>query len=111
MGDRWSLLIVRDLMFGGQCRYGELLESEDGISTNILADRLKRLEAAGLVERGGGRYRLTERGVDLMPVLLEMILWSARHDPETKVDRSFVRRLQQDREGLVGELRQALRGG
>lgn len=113
-GDAWSLLVVRDLMFKQRSSYRELLESGDGISTNILADRLARLEAAGIITReviqsadARTRYRLTNKGLDLLPMLLEMIAWSARHDPKSAADGDFVRRVHEDRARLIQELRAA----
>ncbi len=80
-GDRWSLLIIRDLMVRGFRTFKEFQESGEGISTNILADRLRKLEATGIitaeVEDTDGRrvnYRLTEKGIDLAPVLLELLI-------------------------------------
>ena len=111
-GDSWSLLVVRELMFKQKSSYREILEGGDGISTNILADRLARLEEAGIITKdvihtAGARtkYRLTEKGLDLMPMLIEMISWSARYDPKTAADRGFVKRSRTDREGLMKELR------
>src|SRR6267154_3011534 len=87
-GDRWSLLIIRDLMLRGFRTYKEFLSSDEGIATNILAERLQRLEAAGIIttsrDAEDGRkvvYRLTEKGIDLAPVLVELILWGAQHEP------------------------------
>src|SRR5258708_23522984 len=87
-GDRWTLLIVRDLMLKGRSRFGELLEGGEGIASNILTDRLGRLETHGLAERrrdpADARrwvYRLTERGIDLAPALFDIILWAALHEP------------------------------
>src|SRR5262245_51590373 len=86
-GDSWSLLIVRDLMFKGLGTFNEFLAAGEGIASNILTDRLSRLETAGiLVKRADPddarrfRYRLTEKGIDLAPVLIEIVLWSARHE-------------------------------
>lgn len=108
-GDAWTLLIVRDLMFKHRATYGEFLRSEERIATNILADRLARLLAQQIIRRGPeGRYRLTAKGADLLPILLEMIRWSARYDPRTAADRQFVRRLHGDRAALERELRRAL---
>ena len=96
-GDRWSLLIIRDLLFKGRRQYREFLEGGEGIATAVLADRLKKLEGAGIITAtaGEGRgnpwyYSLTPRGKDLLPVMLEMILWSAKHDPRTAALSSFV---------------------
>src|SRR5438552_18209446 len=89
-GDAWSLLVVRDLMFKQKSSYRDFLEGGEGISTNILADRLARLEEAGILSKekihtaaARTHYRLTDKGLDLMPMLLEMIAWSARYDPKT----------------------------
>ncbi len=115
-GDPWTLLVVRDLMFKGRTRYTDFLEAEEGIATNVLADRLARLEEDGIVEkepavRGtSGGYRLTPRGVDLLPLMVEIVAWSAKHDPGTAADRGFVRRARRDREGLLAELRAQLTG-
>ena len=112
LGDSWSLLVVRDLMFKGKRTYAEFAQSEERISTNILADRLRSLGEAGLVRkqgRGRGtRYSLTEKGIDLLPVLVDMILWSARHDPATATPAEFVDRATNDREGLLADLRDGL---
>jgi DNA-binding HxlR family transcriptional regulator len=90
-GDKWSLLIVRDLMLG-KLRYGEFAQSMEGIPSNILASRLKRLEAAGVVARTvycakpvRHQYELTEKGWDLLPVLDAMAAWASKHVPGVKV--------------------------
>ncbi len=92
LGDRWSLLIVRDLLYGGERRYGDLAASWESIPTNTLADRLKRLEEAGIVarERYNDRpprysYRLTRKGTALGPVLEAMSQWGLAHIPGTRV--------------------------
>ena len=86
-GDRWSLLIVRDLMVRGFRTFTEFRESGEGIATNVLADRLQRLAAEGIIEAEGEEtdrrrvnYRLTSKGIDLAPVLLELLVWGARHE-------------------------------
>lgn len=91
LGDKWSLVIVRDLLTG-KTRYGDFLESPEGISTNILANRLRRLEEAGLVEKRAYQhnpvrheYRLTDRGRGLHPVLQEICRWANHHFPDTWV--------------------------
>lgn len=95
-GDKWTLLIVRDLMFKGKQTYGELLQSDEKISTNILANRLKRLEEHGIItksvasENGSSFiYSLTSKGSDLLPVMLEITAWSAKHDSMTNTPTSF----------------------
>lgn len=106
-GDPWTLLIVRDLMFKRRATYTDFLRAEEGISTNILATRLAKLEADGLAVRDPttGRYQLTDKGLALMPVLLEMMVWSADHDPATAASASFIERIRTDRHGLMAELR------
>jgi DNA-binding HxlR family transcriptional regulator len=114
-GDKWTLLIVRDLMFKGKRHYREFAESEEGIATNILADRLAKLEVEGLITREldpeNARqrvYELTERGLELAPLLVEMILWSAAHDTESAVDRGFVRDAKRDRARLLRSISAAV---
>jgi DNA-binding HxlR family transcriptional regulator len=112
-GDPWTLLIIRDLMFKDRRSYTEFLRAEEGIATNVLADRLTRLEQDGIVGRddapAGGGYRLTPKGIDLLPIMMEIIGWSAKHDPRTAADREFVRRLRADRDAFGKELRATLR--
>lgn len=86
-GDRWSLLIVRDLLFKGRHTFRDFATAEERIATNVLTDRLAKLEAEGLVHRRPDpddgrrvRYDLTPKGLDLAPVLVEMILWSAKYE-------------------------------
>jgi len=87
LGDRWSLIVIRDVMFGNRRTYGELLaRSEEGIASNVLADRLKRLTAAGLLTRRAdpshrqkGVYSLTEASIQLVPLLAHMAAWGLRH--------------------------------
>jgi len=90
-GDKWSLLIVRDLVLG-KARYGEFAQSPEGIPSNILANRLKKLEAAGVVAKQAYsekpvryQYALTEKGKDLLPVLEAMVAWALKHVPGTEV--------------------------
>lgn len=92
IGDRWSLVILRDIMFGGRRHYRELLElSDEGISTNILADRLKKLSAAGLLTRSDDPthkqrsiYSLTEMAISLVPLFVELGAWGRRWLPATR---------------------------
>jgi DNA-binding HxlR family transcriptional regulator len=114
-GDPWSLLVVRDLMFNGKRSYGEFLSSNEGVSTNILADRLKRLEANGIVEksvdpknRSKFVYTLTEKGRDLGPIMLEITAWSARHDASTNAPKDFLARLRKARDLMVDTIRKGV---
>ncbi len=111
-GDPWTLLILRDLLLKGRSTYSGFLHAGEGIATNVLADRLTRLEQDGLVvaDRGAGggrahRYRPTSKAIDLLPVLLEIIAWSAAYDPATVADPAFVARLRSDRAGLERDLK------
>jgi DNA-binding HxlR family transcriptional regulator len=115
-GDAWTLLIVRDLMFKGRTSYTDFLRAEEGIATNVLADRLARLQEDGVIEKTSGpgsasAYRLTPKGIDLLPIMLDIIGWSAKYDPKSAADRRFVRRLHRDRAALEAELRASLRKG
>lgn len=114
-GDAWTLLNVRDLMFKGSTTYTEFLRAEEGIATNVLADRLVRLEKDGIIakerdsERAtASRYRLTPKGIALLPIMLEIIQWSAKYDPRSAAPRKFVKRLRAEKARLTVELRSAL---
>jgi DNA-binding HxlR family transcriptional regulator len=92
IGDRWTLLIIRDMLFFGKQRFEEFLESPEGISTNILTSRLKSLEQLGLVEKQPYsnhsrrmNYQLTERGRNLHSVLKAMLDWGLENIPETGI--------------------------
>lgn len=97
-------------MFKGKSRYGEFLDSAEGISTNILADRLLRLEEHGVVVRDVAEdkrsaiYRLTEKGKDLLPVMLEITAWSAKHDARTNAPGDFVLKLRKARRQLIASV-------
>jgi DNA-binding HxlR family transcriptional regulator len=110
-GDRWTLLVIRDLLLRGKRTYGEFLASEEGMATNVLADRLEWLEAQGIVRRSrDGRerrrviYELTQKGIDLLPIVIEMIAWSAKHDPKTAAPEAFVHRVARDREAVMRDV-------
>jgi len=115
LGDRWSLLIIRDLMVRGFRTFKEFVESGEGIATNILADRLAKLEAAGILSSAtqpvDGRrvsYRLTKKGIDLAPLLLELLLWGARHE-ETMAPRKVIAKIEKHREEFLAETRRRWR--
>jgi DNA-binding HxlR family transcriptional regulator len=114
-GDRWSLLIIRDLMVRGFRTFREFRESGEGIATNVLANRLGKLERAGIIsveaELTDGRkriYRLTEKGIDLAPVLLELLVWSSRHE-KTGLPCTFVQEMDKDREQVIAEVKRRWR--
>lgn len=115
-GDKWTLLIVRDLLFFGKVSYGDFLNSEEGIATNILADRLETLERVGIVKKRDDTanktkfiYSLTTKGIDLLPALIEIIIWSAKYDPKTGAPKEFVAQAKNNREKLIKQIRAALK--
>ncbi len=115
-GDKWSFLILRDLAFKGKRYYVEFLNAGEGIATNILADKLSLMEKAGIVVKQvdpshGSKfiYRLSRKGIDLVPLLVEFIVWSAKYDRETAADMKFVSRARRDREGVVKEISDQLK--
>jgi DNA-binding HxlR family transcriptional regulator len=111
-GDKWSLLVVRDLLFKGKSTYGEFLASEEKIATNILADRLLQLEAGGLVTRKAHPesklkvlYRPTSKALDLIPTLVELIAWSEKHHDVHSYAKEFVKAIKKDKESVMKKLR------
>ncbi len=113
LGDRWSLLIIRDMMLRGFRSYKEFMECYEGIATNILADRLRKLVAYGIIatepDPADGRklvYSLTPKGIDLAPVLTEMVLWAAAH--EDTGNQALVRQMREDKEKFLAGVRQRL---
>lgn len=116
IGDKWSLLIIRDMMFFGKTQYGQFLESPEAISTNILADRLKQLEQHGLVTKSRHpnnkkiyEYHLTEPGIDLLPMLLEMIIWADKYTPNSQAPAAFMKKLRQNKKKVTAELRRKIK--
>jgi DNA-binding HxlR family transcriptional regulator len=110
LGDRWSLLIIRDMMLLGYRSFKQFLNSHERIATNILADRLKRLENYGIIasapDPSDGRkqiYSLTPKGLGLAPVLTEMVLWAAAH--EDTGNQALVRLMRKDKEHFLAEIR------
>lgn len=117
-GDAWSLLIVRDIVFWGKRTYGEFLDSGEGIATNVLAARLAHLEQKGILSKGPHEtdrrkevYALTEKGLALIPILLEMSGWSAQYDPDTTAPRQFVNAVYADREKMFRLVQETVRRG
>jgi DNA-binding HxlR family transcriptional regulator len=109
LGDRWSLLIVRDMMVRGASTFRQFQRSGEGISTNILADRLHKLEAAGIAasepapEDGrSSHYRLTEKGIALAPVLLELLIWGAHHE-QTDAPCEVIEQMEENRAAVLAE--------
>ena len=117
-GDIWSLLIVRDRVYFGKKTYGEFLQSDEGISTNILAGRLAQLEQNGIMiktpDPHDGRkdvYSLTEKGLDLIPILLEMANWGAQYDAQTGAPQSWIASVKADRPRITQLIKETVRAG
>jgi len=114
-GDRWSLLVIRDLMVRGLHTFKDFRQAGEGIATNVLADRLRNLEATGIVtaefdESDGRRvnYRLTEKGIDLAPVLLELLIWGAQHE-NTGAPCALIAEMAANRKQVIAEARRRWR--
>ncbi len=117
IGDKWSLLILRDMIMRGKSRYQELLSSEEGIATNILADRLARLERQGLISKTDDpndkrqfRYTPTQKGLDLLPVIFEMAHWSFKYDPHIDTTHPFLKRMKAGKEELMRQVLSRFKG-
>ncbi|WP_397453169.1 winged helix-turn-helix transcriptional regulator [Pseudomonas sp. NA-150] len=119
-GDRWSLLIIRDIVFVGKKTYGQFLKSEERIATNVLATRLAFLEEQGVLskapspdDRRKDFYTLTEKGLDLIPMVLNIVLWSEKYDAKSYVRQSkeFVARLSENHRQVSEEVKALVRNG
>ncbi len=117
LGDRWSLLVIRDLMVRGLRTFKDFERSGENIATNILSDRLRKLVAAGIIaakpEKTDARklnYRLTKKGIDLAPVLFELLIWGSRHE-KTGLPRARVAKMEKNREKVLAEVRRRWRKG
>lgn len=111
LGDRWSLLIVRDMMVRSFTSFKEFQESGEGIATNILADRLQKLLAVGILAAETNatdarrvNYRLTRKGIDLAPLVLELLIWGARYE-DTGAPCAMISKLEKHRQELLAEVR------
>lgn len=112
LGDKWTLLVLRDLLLKGKRYYREFLKAGENIATNILSDRLKRLEAEGLLTKDRDQdnrkqviYQPTKKSLALLPVLIEVAYWGATHDPKTAAPRDFVQTTRRDRDAIVVVIR------
>ncbi|HEX6477773.1 MAG TPA: helix-turn-helix domain-containing protein [Ktedonobacteraceae bacterium] len=117
-GDPWSLLIIRDIVYFGKKTYGEFIASEEGMATNILASRLAQLEHQGILvkkpseqDKRKEEYVLTEKGLDLIPVLVEMANWSAEYDPDTAAPAAWIALMKADREKMICLMRETVQNG
>lgn len=107
-GDKWSLLIVRDLMMNKKCTYGDFLKSPEKIATNILAARLKTLEENGVIEKtehpdskAKVLYRLTQKGIDLLPIMIEINLWAEKYYEIPADRKALLKEVKKDKEQYI----------
>jgi DNA-binding HxlR family transcriptional regulator len=114
VGDKWTLVVLRDIIMVRRRYFQELLAGNEGIASNILASRLKRLEATGMITRRRDPaepkrviYQATDKALDLLPVMVELIRWGMKHDPNTAAPAHLVRRLVEDRDGFIADIRAA----
>lgn len=116
VGDKWSLLILRDLLFFNKSSYSELKNSDEAMATNILSSRLEKLESDGLISKKVDEndkrkkvYRLTDSGKAMLPVILEMMIWSFDHDNSLAVPAKLIERAKTDRANLIKDLLASIR--
>ncbi|CAD0005491.1 winged helix-turn-helix transcriptional regulator [Flavobacterium chungangense] len=115
-GDKWSLLIIRDLMFGNKCTYNDFLKSDEGIATNILASRLKGLEENGIIEKSAHPdskakflYKLTPKGIDLLPIIMEVYIWSDKYYEMPADLKATIQEARKDKEKFVKQITKELK--
>ena len=114
-GDKWSLLIVRDLMNAKQCTYGDFLKAPEHIATNILASRLQALEENGIIEKldhpeskAKVLYRLTPKGIDLLPIMVEINLWAEKYFPIPADRMAIIKEAKKDKVGFIKSMTREL---
>ena len=112
VGDKWTLLVLRDLILARKRYFQEFLDSPEGIATNILTARLKQLESAGFVTRradpGHGRrmiYAPTDKALDLLPTMVELVRWGAKYDAKSDAPPPLLKGIARDRDGFVAAVR------
>ncbi|MFW0717534.1 winged helix-turn-helix transcriptional regulator [Pedobacter sp. N23S346] len=115
-GDKWSLIIIRDLMFYNKSTYNDFLKSEEGIATNILASRLKVLEENGVIEKlahpdskAKVLYRLTQKGVDLLPIIIEIYIWSEKYFPTSPELKAKIKEVKKDKDKFIKQMNEDLK--
>ncbi len=114
-GDKWSLLIIRDLMFENKCTYGDFLKSPEGIATNILASRLQSLEENGIIEKSDHPdskakilYRLTKKGIDLLPIFVEIHLWAEKYFSIPDEIKAVIKKAKKDKDLYIKSIKKEL---
>ena len=107
-GDKWSLLIIRDLMTAKECTYGDFLKSPESIATNILASRLLRLEENKIIEKlahpdskAKVLYKLTRKGIDLLPIMIEINLWAEKYYSIPQDRKEMLKEAKKDKTGFI----------
>jgi len=115
-GDKWSLLIIRDLMFSDKCTYNDFLKAGEGIATNILATRLKGLEENGLIEKHAHPdskakilYKLTAKGIDLLPIIVEVYVWAEKYMAIPAGLKAIINNAKKDKDGFVKQVTKELK--
>ncbi len=114
VGDKWTLVVLRDIIMARRRYFQELLAGNEGIASNILASRLKLLKALGMITRRRDPaqarrviYEPTAKALDLLPVMIELILWGMKYDPSAAAPAHFARRLAEDRNAFIADIRAA----
>ena len=115
LGDKWSLLIIRDLMLAKECTYGDFLKSPEGIATNILASRLQSLEENKIIEKldhpdskAKVLYKLTRKGIDLLPVMIEINLWAEKYFPIPADRKAMLKQVKKDKAAFIKSMTKEL---
>jgi DNA-binding HxlR family transcriptional regulator len=115
-GDKWSLLIIRDLMFGNKSTYNDFLKSAEGIATNILASRLKGLEENGIIEKSAHPdskakilYKLTQKGIDLLPIIMEVYFWADKYSSIPTDIKSTIKEAKKDKDKFIKRVTKELK--
>jgi DNA-binding HxlR family transcriptional regulator len=115
-GDKWSLLIIRDLMFAKECTYGDFLKSPEGIATNILASRLQMLEENKIIEKidhpeskAKVLYKLTNKGIDLLPIMIEINLWAEKYYHIAENRKAMLKEVKKDKAGFIKSMSKELK--
>jgi len=118
VGDPWSLLVVRDVVFYGKHTFGEFLASEERITTSVLADRLATLVSTGILTKRRSEtdqrkesYSLTDKGLALIPILVELANWGVAYDPDVVANPLWTDKVRADREGLYQLIRETVAAG
>ena len=115
-GDKWSLLIIRDLMFQNKCTYNDFLKSAEGIATNILASRLKGLEENGVIEKSAHPdskakilYKLTQKGIDLLPIIMEVYIWADKYLTIPNNIKATIKEAKKDKDKFIKQVTKELK--